>query len=301
MKKFLALLLSAILLLSFTACKGKKDDDSTSKPVSEPSTSQDDNSQDDNSQGDNSQDNSSQGNNSQGNNSQGNNSQGNNSQGNNSQGNNSQGNNSQGNNSQGNNSQGGGQTPSVETTDLTVYAPYSANINENNVQYFPPTIGDDSTISPGLNVEGIPFEAPIVFEAKKAITAFKNESSSVTAAKLQEYVSKYATAYNKYYPKSNYKLAVSISGNAVKYTYTIIGEPAEKDNSYIDLVLKSASKSHFNKYADFYDDFYKDQIKSYKAAMSGISKIEVCIVRADNDPKLGKDNYSKNVLSKTYS
>jgi len=295
MKKFLALLLSAILLLSFTACKGEKDDDSTSKPVSKPSTSQDDNSQGDNSQGDNSQ-----GNNSQGNNSQGNNSQGNNSQGNNSQGNNSQGNNSQGNNSQGNNSQGGGQTPSVETTDLTVYAPYSANINEDNVQYFPPTIGDDSTISPGVSVQGLQFEAPVVFEAKKAITAFKNEASSLTAAKLQEYISKYANAYNKYYPESSYKLAVSVSGNTVKYTYTITGEPAQKTNSYIDLVL-NGNKGHFNKYADFYNDFYNDQIKSYKAAMSGISKIEVCIVRADNDPNLGKDNYSKNILSKTYS
>ncbi len=289
MKKLLAFLLSAALLLSITACAGKKDDDGvTSKPTSEPSASQDDNSQDDNSQGNNSEDN---------------NSQGNNSQGNNSQGNNSQGNNSQGNNSQGNNSQGGGQTgnqdtPPVTPTDLTVYVPYSADIDKNNSQqYFPPTLGQDGSLSPGMTVETTQFEAPEIFEAKKAINAFKNESASVTAAKLQEYISKYADAYNKHYNDSNYELSVSISGNTVKYTYTITGEPAERSDTVIKLLL-NGDKGHFNKYADFYNDFYKDQIKSYKAAVSSISKIEICIVRAKNDPLFGTNG---NILSKTFS
>ncbi len=278
MKRFLALLLSAILLLTFAACKGKNDDDdTTSKPTSQPSASQGDNSQGD------SQDNNSQGDNSQSN---------------------SQGNNSQGNNSQGGTSQPENSTPSTPVdpapTDLTVYVPYSADINKDNSQYFPPSLGADGSISPGVTVQGTQFEAPEVFEAKKAITALKNEVPSITAAKLQEYVSKYAAAYNKHYSKSNYKLAVSVSGGTVKYTYTISGEPATRSNSLIVLLLNGET-GHYSKYADFYNSFFKDQIKSYKEVMPGINKIELCIIRADNDPNLGKDNYSKNVLSKTYS
>ncbi len=267
MKKFLAFLLSAMLLLSFTACAGQKDDDDTaSTPTSKPGTSQDGTSGD----GGTNQDGTLQ-----------------------------PGDNGQGNSQTGKPDNSQPSTPPVDPdpTDLTIYVPYSTDIDEEKPQYYPPTLGDDGSISPGVSVQGTQFETPELFDVKKAITALKNEVPSITTAKLQEYVSKYANAYNKHYTQSNYKLVVSFSGNTVKYTYTVTGKPAERKSYVIEALLDA----HFDKYFDFYSDFYKAQISNYKQAMPNISNIEICIIRADNDPLLDNDNYTKNIMSKTFS
>ncbi|MBO5358275.1 MAG: hypothetical protein J6A78_03035 [Clostridia bacterium] len=265
MKKFLALLLSALLLLSFAACKGNKDDDGTpSSPTSTPDSSQGSTTDDDSQDASKPEDSTSQ------------------------------------NNSQTDKPNGiKPVTPPADPdpTDLTVYIPYNVEITEENSQYFPPALGDDGSISPGVTVVGKDFETPELFDVVKASTALKNEVANVTSAKLLEYVSKYATAYNGYYPESNYKLAVSVSGNTVKYTYTLSGEPAERKSH----VIKALLDVHFEKYADFYKDFYKKQIANYKAAMPSINKIEVCVVRADNDPLLDDTNYTKDIMTKAFS
>lgn len=251
MKKVLAILISAMLLLSLTACGNKENpDDTTSIPTSTPDSSQSGN-----------------------------------------QENNSQ--NESQNNSQGN-SQGGTQSnnssitnlPVVEDTnkeDITVYVPYGTIEDENNSQYLPPEMDSGGQISPGIIVQGTKFELPKFFEAEKAIKICKAENKTVTVAKLAEFANEYAKAYNKHYADSNYKLVVSVSGNIIKYTFTVGGKPAERNNSILQYYL--------GEYFDEKSDFYKAQAKKYKDAVSNFAGIEISVVRAD----------STNVITKKFS
>ena len=256
MKKTLAILLSTMLLLSFTACGDKEPiDDATSTPTSSPSTSQDDN------QISNDETNSS--------------------------------NESQGNSQSDTQSNNSGSTtpPVVEDTnkaDITAYVPYGATSNgDDDSQYYPPQMDSTGNISPGVTVGGLPFELPEFFEAEKAIKICKNENTAITTEKLAEYANEYAKAYNKYYSTSNYKLAVSVSGNTIKYTYTVSGYPAKRQDHII--------QGRFEEHTETDKAFYKAQLKKYQDAVSSITAIEICVVRADNDPNLNKANYSKDV------
>lgn len=258
MKKVLAILFSATLILLLTACGNKENpDDTTSTPTYTPNSSQSDNNE--NSQ--------------------------NNSQ------NNSQDNN-QGNSQ--NNSQGGTQSNNSSTTnplvvedtnkeDITEYVPYGVTDNEGNTQYYPPEMDAGGQITPGVTVQGTKFELPEFFEVEKAIRICKAENTNVTIAKLTEFANEYAKAYNKYYTDSNYKLVVSVSGNIIKYTFTVSGKPAERSNTILQYYLGA----HF----DEVSDFYKAQAKKYKDANSSFSGIEVSVVRAD----------STNVITKKFS
>lgn len=259
MKKTLAILLSAMLLISFTACGNKPHDDyPNSNPTSTPGASQDENQNDTtNSTLDNSQ-------------------------------NNSQ-NNSQGSTESNNSSTI--PTPEFEDTkkeDITVYIPYSTG-DDDNSQYFPPEMDSTGAISPGVTVQGKKFEVPEFFEVSKAIRICKAQNAAVTLEKLAEFANEYAKAYNKYYTDSNYKLTVSLSGNVIKYTFTVSGTPAERTN----YILQTYINKHFNENTEFYNS----QAKKFKDEVANFDGIQISIVRADNDTS----SESKNVVTKKFS
>ena len=259
MKKALAILLSAMLILSFAAC-GEKDnnEDFSSNPTSTPGSSQSGNQ---NNTADDNQTNSET------------NSENNNSS-------NNESGNKDDNKTDNKDDSANNQTPPVvEDTnkeDITAYVPYGTTNSEGDSQYFPPEMDSTGQITPGVTVETTKFEVPEFFEAEKAIRICKNENASITVAKLAEYANEYAKAYNKYYSNSNYKLTVSVSGNVIKYAFTISGTPADRGNTVLQKVF-------LGPYFDENADFYKAQAKKYKAAISSFGGIEVSIVRANGE------------------
>lgn len=265
MKKTLAILLATMLLFSFAACGNKENpDDTTSTPTSTPSASQ----------GGNTEENQNDGQNESQNNSQGGTQSG----------------------TQSGNQNGNSNTvtpPVIEDTnkeDITAYVPYGATSNgDDDSQYFPPQMDSSGNMSPGVTIGGLPFELPEFFEVEKAIRICKSKNTTVTVAKLAEFANEYAKAYNKYYSTSNYKLTVSASGNVIKYTYTVSGKPAERRN----YIIEGRIEEHIEKN----NAFYKAQVKKYKDTVSSCGGIEICIVRADNDPNLNKADYNKNITT----
>ena len=245
MKKIIMLFISATLILSLAACKNDYDPyDSVPLPSSKPSNSENESQSDTTS-------------------------------------------NTQSDNNSQNNSQIDHQKPPVvEDTnkeDITAYVPYGLTDNENNSQYYPPEMDSTGGLGMGVTAEGKKFEVPEFFEVEKAIRLCKSQNPTVTIEKLSEFANEYAKAYNNYYKNSNYKLAVSVSGNVIKYTFTVSGKPAEKSNA----IIKHYIDNHFKDNADF----YKAQVKKYKNAVSSIEGIEISIVRTD----------STNVITKKFS